>query len=946
MIVVFFLEGVVHMKNFKKLLSVILAVCILATFAVPAFAAKTDAEICTDLGVLKGSGGGVTADYLATQPDRLQGAIMFLRLKGLEEAAKAWTGTDNFADVNGLSGTNKAIAGYLKANPGLGFAGVGDNKFAPLEKMTAKQYYKIMLVALGYEYDKDFTWASLLTFAATNGLVKNIDNQIFTVNDLCAATVEALKTTVRGGTGTLIAKLVDSGNVASDKAAASGLYTPIAKTFEIVSATTDNLKTAKFVFSKELDSNTVIASNFTGTSISSVILLSDKRTVIVVLANAAEQNKIVDITVNNVKSADGMIIAETKKSITFIDTTIPVITGVAAKNTKTLVISASEPLNAVYATLQSFPDIKIDGLAVNASSTSFDYAMNTLTINIFYNLPAGTHKIEIGGLKDYAGFSVVSKTYNLEMAADTAAPEIISGKVNNTKEIEVTFNEDLNDKGSFKVNGEDVSNSAFAAGSRSTVLLTLKTALNISAIVEINVKYKDQTDISGNKTIEKTFQFKVADDKSIPTVTASIDSGNKITLTFSKSMAKEGIMKVYNSDGTQLGSVIDLFTAASWESASVCRIAATVGSTGLDSTDAKEIKIKLSDLKDNTVRANAMAETTIVLKAADTKAPSVTSFYTYDAKTPDPADDEFTIYFSEAMNEDSIRNLSNYYVYSSVGTIYTVRKPLSTYSDVSISSVSSDKQSVTIRARGFAADLPQIQVNAVKDVAGNTMTTPVIVSAKPANLLPMVDAAVAQKAVSGKKIEITFTQDIKSFQPGGFVLTDSNGVISAVVISGTIEGKKIIMTLDNDIGTTAAKAYFKVINKDCVKDFYGSSMTMGGAFGGSDKFQLIDAIAPIATFTPITAGISINFSEELAAMNATAINNFLTSELMLSKDGNPVVVNAAQIAISVINGKTQINISGLASNAEYKIKLFPKGYARDLAGNNFAMTDETAVVTK
>jgi hypothetical protein len=934
------------MRNLKKYLAVFVAVCILATFTVPAFAARTAVEICTDLGVLEGSGSGVTDDYLANQPDRLQGAIMFLRLQGLEDTAKAWVGTDNFSDVNELNGTNKAIAGYLKANPGLGFAGVGDNKFAPLEKMTAKQYYKIMLTALGYEYDKDFKWSNLLTFAAANGLVRNIDIEKFTANDLCTATVEALKTNVKSGTGSLIARLVDTGSITSDKAIASGLYIAAAKNLEIVSATTTNLKTAKFVFNKELDGNTVIAANFTGSPGAAVRLLDDRRTVVVIFARTIEQRKSVGITVKNIKSTDGMKIAETKKTITFVDTTAPVISGVVAKNTKTLVITASEPINAVYNAFYCFPDIKIDGLEANTYSTAFDYARNTLTINIVFALPGGTHKIEIGGLKDYAGLTAAARTYSIGATADTTAAEIDSAKLNNSNEIEVTFNEELDSLGSFTVNDEDVNNSAFAQDSKSSVVLTLNTAVDIGEIDEITVAYKNQIDFSGNRTGEKTFLFKTADAKTHPTVTASINAVNKITLTFSKKMVKAGIMRIFKSDGSQLGNNIDLSSAsAAWSSASVCEITANTGSSGLDKTEAKLIRIRLSGMKDTTDRENGLLETSIDLKASDTRMPGVTAYYSCDAKTPDASDDEFTIFFSEAMNEDSIRNLGNYYVNSGSGKTYNVRKPLSTYSDISIGYVAYDKQSVTIKARDFAADLPEIQVSAVKDAAGNALINPAVVAAKPADLLPMVDAAVVQKLVSGTKIEVTFTYEIRSCQFGAFILTDSSGIATAAV-SSSIDGKKVTMTLDKDIGTTSAKAYLKVLNKDYVKDFFGSSMTTGGAFAGEDKFQLTDAAAPAVSFTPAASGITINFSEELAAMSATTVSNFLKSELMLTKGGNPVTVSAAQVAISLVDGKTQINIHNLVPDAEYKIKLFPKGYVKDLFGNNFAATEEIAVTTK
>ncbi|MGI6668262.1 MAG: hypothetical protein ACOX4M_02125 [Acetivibrionales bacterium] len=246
------------MRNLKKLLAAIVTVCMLATFAVPAFAEKSDADICTDLGMILGEGSGVTAEYLASQPYRLQGAIMFLRLKGLEDEAKAFVVTEeNFSDVDGLNETNKAILGYLKAHPELGFVGVGNNMFAPFKEMTAKEYYKVLLVALGYEEGVDFTWANLLQFAATKGLVKLLDNTAFTVNDLCVATVEALKATVKGGDDNLITMLVEAGVIAADKAVATGLYSGVPRALQVVSASADNLKTAKIVFSKELDKDTV-----------------------------------------------------------------------------------------------------------------------------------------------------------------------------------------------------------------------------------------------------------------------------------------------------------------------------------------------------------------------------------------------------------------------------------------------------------------------------------------------------------------------------------------------------------------------------------------------------------------------------------------------------------------------------------------------------------------
>src|SRR5690554_3006448 len=57
----------------------------LTAFAADEVPARTDVEIAGELGLLIGDGNGLTDEYLAKPTTRLQAAIMFLRLKGLED---------------------------------------------------------------------------------------------------------------------------------------------------------------------------------------------------------------------------------------------------------------------------------------------------------------------------------------------------------------------------------------------------------------------------------------------------------------------------------------------------------------------------------------------------------------------------------------------------------------------------------------------------------------------------------------------------------------------------------------------------------------------------------------------------------------------------------------------------------------------------------------------
>lgn len=257
------------MKNLKKLLAVIVSICVLATFTVPAFAAetvKTDAEICADLGVLKGENSGVTTEYLALGTTRLQAAILYLRLIGKEAEALAFTGTETFDDADEVTWAGgKAILAYLKANPSLGWQGDGTN-FDPNSQTTAQELYKVMLTAMGYVQGTDFEYANTIAFAAEKGLKLKAADGAISNDDTATILVEALKANLKDGTKTLAAKLVEAGIISKAAAVAADLYSEIVKAASIAGAGAKKLlvtfnaavaDTSKMVLSVKRDGITV-----------------------------------------------------------------------------------------------------------------------------------------------------------------------------------------------------------------------------------------------------------------------------------------------------------------------------------------------------------------------------------------------------------------------------------------------------------------------------------------------------------------------------------------------------------------------------------------------------------------------------------------------------------------------------------------------------------------
>lgn len=218
---------------FKKFVTILTIISLaLSTIAPLQLSADDDigyeGRICRDLGILKGDTGVVDSAYLNTRPSRLQAAIMFLRLKGLEQDALSYTGGGSFKDAGTVAWKEgRNVLSYLKDHPEHGWIGDGVN-FLPYNPIDSKAYYKVLLESLGYKQeidgDGDFAWSSVLEFAEEMGLYKVADVKTFTVKSLAVATVEALETKMKNGSKKLIEHLVDIGDVDREEAIALGLY--------------------------------------------------------------------------------------------------------------------------------------------------------------------------------------------------------------------------------------------------------------------------------------------------------------------------------------------------------------------------------------------------------------------------------------------------------------------------------------------------------------------------------------------------------------------------------------------------------------------------------------------------------------------------------------------------------------------------------------------------
>ena len=105
-----------QMRKAGRLFSLILAMSVLfsglvttSVFAASADSIADSAYVCSELGILRGEGQGVTDAYLAKESTRIQAAYLTLRLVGKEDEAERFRGTDNFNDEIGRASCRERV---------------------------------------------------------------------------------------------------------------------------------------------------------------------------------------------------------------------------------------------------------------------------------------------------------------------------------------------------------------------------------------------------------------------------------------------------------------------------------------------------------------------------------------------------------------------------------------------------------------------------------------------------------------------------------------------------------------------------------------------------------------------------------------------------------------------------------------------------------------------
>lgn len=793
----------------KKTLALVLAFALVFStmtmaFADDAAAISADAKICADLGMLVGDGSGVTPAYTATSPNRLQAAVMFLRLKGLEAEANAFTGTDTFADAKKVAWGQPVMA-YLKAHPELGWIGDGKN-FDPASAMTAQQYYKVMLEALGYKQNTatvvgDFTWENVMTFAASKGLTKNAAVTSFTVNDLAVATVEALKATVKDGNKTLVATLVEAGKIDKAKAIASGVMgdttSTDAKLSGAVASANDGV---------EVTFDADVAKDFAENVANYKIVVKGSTTALEVKAAKAVSSTVVALTtaVQTGGTAYSLTVGTVTANFAGLakNTAVPEIDTVKCVDTNTIEIVFKKAMDR--ASVEDVANYTLNnGATVTKAELWVDQDDSRMTVKLTTDGVANNkvYKLKVANVKsaDLVAIKTVEKSFS--GVADTTAPKI-SGNVivKNNQRIWVKFDDK---HGVDKATAENIANWSIDGLTINKITAKDDDGANFGVddygyldLVEIdtepmtaNHKYTITINnlVDGStsknaiaKALTKTF-YGVAVDKTAPKVgSIKVYGDNLVEVPFTDAnridyTAATDVNNYTFTDGLQVLSA-QVIRSSKPDSDLGKTVVLTTSTMDTDTT----YKISIANVSDEfgNVMTSINNRNIERSKGQDIAPPAVTNTVWKDKNT-------LEVYFNERLDLDSANDPTNYVLNNDLGA---VRK----------AEISGSKgyQMVTLTTPDMTTNKNyKLTITGVKDRVGNEMANyKAYFTAGQTSVdtdAPEIDNIVA---VNKNEVQVTFDEAVKTIDTSALTLraitgVDSNGNTTyGPAITGTVQG--------------------------------------------------------------------------------------------------------------------------------------------------------------
>lgn len=735
-----YIENTVNFKeeeSMKRKLALILCFTLLVSF-LPKLSADNDdlelnAQKLKTQGFLKGDlRGNLRVRESIT---REQAIIVLIRMMGEEEQAKAAGSKISFRDVK-----DPYYKPYISYAQQKGWTtGRTNTVFGYNDQVTAEEFSAFMLRALDYGDFAGENFKEVMPLAETLGITKDIlvgpKSKLIRGQAFIMMT-NTLNTPMKDDDQALIyflkPDLVDPEDKKreefkkknKDKDKKNKVYTG---DFKLEDSEATGLKTMILNFSKPVSKSSLGKIRIRQGSYTrphKALLEEDDTRVYLVLEKKLSQDSKIKISLAGLSSRDGDVLPkDSEVEISVVDTTRPEIKELEAVNPRMLKLTLSEPVT--YSTKQHrYLDIlRINGKKVYGKVKN-DFK-NEIMIQLSRTLKPGKTKIEIIDLKDFAGYRVDTKEFEIDIVEDNDAPKLEKVDFISSTRLKAVFNEPLYRKGVFEVDDQRVegSNIDFNEGDN-FVILNLKEQLGLAATVEVRLRYKGQSDFMNNK-VDKTitYTFKVEDDKRKPKAELKSVNGNILVIEFNKPMQAKGYFSILKGSRT-------IVNKRAIKESDIKGNLLKLNLTKLVKGNVEEYTIKFYRLRDASVRQYLIEEIEFEFKSSDTRKPRVTGKYTdlnsgyfVYRKSSDSDYATIRIAFDEVMDEKTLETRGNYMISGLSNS--SSKQRLDMISEASID-VENDAKAVIINLpKGMTlSDSAEITLIGLRDKAGNFIDAP------------------------------------------------------------------------------------------------------------------------------------------------------------------------------------------------------------------------------